>query len=584
MSTLRSRLAFKLSMMILTILILLSSALFYLQIRNTKQASEEAIGSFAMHVAEACAGQFDTAAYGEFLQDPQESDLYWRIRDQLNQYRLQIGALYVYTVKFDDREQPVLLIDGQPKDDDSASPIGEITDVPKASVERLLSGESDKTGIMHNPDYGNYISSYAPLRDAAGKVIGALGIDTDVSVSNTIYREVVGRSVPLFIAMAALTLVVFALIAWFLARVLRPLGVIVGGAEAIARGDLAEAQRRLGATRVRSKDEIGLAYAAMTRMNERLGVALGDVVRDVRRTTQELLGAAERFGAEAARMVDSNERLGQSTEALADGARHQRTGAEESARSMEEIALAIQRVAESSASVSGASADALGTAEQGRGSIRRLREQVVSMAGVADRTMQSVQVLGGYMDEIGPALQSVARVADQTKILALNASIEAVRAGEHGAGFAVVAGEVRKLAEASAASVARITSLLEQVQREAAAIGARMAEEAGEMARGGELSEQAEALFNQTADRFVFVDRHIQEISAAAEQMLAGSEEVAASVEQMSQISAATSEGADVIRSMSADQLEAAKRIAETTAQLRQRGTALEAAVEQFKL
>ncbi|CDN45573.1 Methyl-accepting chemotaxis sensory transducer [Paenibacillus sp. P22] len=580
----RSRLVFKLSIMILSTLVILSSALIYLQIRSTKKASEEAIGSFSMHTAEAYAGQFDLKSYETYLKDAGENDLYWSLREELNRYRLQIGAQYVYTVRIDDKGQPLIVIDGQPKGSDSASPIGEVTDVPKEAVEAILKGQTAKTGIIENTEYGDYISSYAPLLDSAGTVIGAIGIDTNVSVSNTIYREVMHKSMPLFALMGILTLAVFLLIALFMSRALRPLGMIVKGAEAMARGDLAEAKSHLDIRRASSKDEIGQAYSAMMKMTERLGVTLGDVVRDVKMTTHDLVHSTDQFRTEADRMVALNVQLGQSIADMAEGAEHQRSGAEESAKSMEEITQAIQRVSEASSSVSIASMGALETAEQGRSSILWLREQVASISDVAEQTTNSVQVLNRYMHEIEPVLYAITAIVEQTKLLALNASIEAARAGEHGAGFAVVAGEVRKLAESSSVSVTQITSLLQQIQQESALIGERMAEEAEEMVRGTELSSQVEALFVDTVDRFHFVNSHIQEISAAAEEVLAGSEEAAASVEQIARITAATAENAASIQRMSTIQLEAAKRITDTTELLKKRSSTLEAAVERFNL
>jgi len=580
----RSRLVFKLSIMILSTLVILSSALIYLQIRSTKKASEEAIGSFSMHTAEAYAGQFDLKSYETYLKDAGENDLYWSLREELNRYRLQIGAQYVYTVRIDDKGQPLIVIDGQPKGSDSASPIGEVTDVPKEAVEAILKGQTAKTGIIENTEYGDYISSYAPLLDSAGTVIGAIGIDTNVSVSNTIYREVMHKSMPVFALMGILTLAVFLLIALFMSRALRPLGMIVKGAEAMARGDLAEAKSHLDIRRASSKDEIGQAYSAMMKMTERLGVTLGDVVRDVKMTTHDLVHSTDQFRTEADRMVALNVQLGQSIADMAEGAEHQRSGAEESAKSMEEITQAIQRVSEASSSVSIASMGALETAEQGRSSILWLREQVASISDVAEQTTNSVQVLNRYMHEIEPVLYAITAIAEQTKLLALNASIEAARAGEHGAGFAVVAGEVRKLAESSSVSVTQITSLLQQIQQESALIGERMAEEAEEMVRGTELSSQVEALFVDTVDRFHFVNSHIQEISAAAEEVLAGSEEAAASVEQIARITAATAENAASIQRMSTIQLEAAKRITDTTELLKKRSSTLEAAVERFNL
>lgn len=583
MSGRRSRLALKLSAIILAILLFLSSALIYMQILNTKKASQEAIGKFSIHNAEAYAGQFDVETYEAFAQNPQENDLYWSFREALNRYRMQIGAIYVYTVKIE-QGKPLILIDGQPQGSDSASPIGEVTDMPEDAIEAVMKGEAAKTGIIRNPEYGNYISAYAPLRDSAGNIIGAIGIDTDISVTDSIYTQVLRQSMPVFVVMGILTLLFFAVIVWIMIRALRPLGTIVKGAEAIAQGDFAEAKVQLGTIRIRSHDEIGQVYSAISRMSEKLGVTLGDVVRDMELTAHDLVHSTRQFSFEAEQMLSMNVKLEQAVAQLAHGAQHQRLGAEESAKSMAEITSAIGRVTEASASVSSASIEALETAEQGKHSIQRLIRQVTSFSEMASHTSDSVNVLNAHMNEIDTVLQLITEIAEQTKLLALNAAIEAARAGEHGTGFAVVAGEVRKLADVASASTMQITTKLRQIKQESAHIGEIMAEGSREITRGTHLSGQAEQLFNQTMDGFILVNKQIQEISAASEEVLAGSEEVTASVEQISAISTAAAENVESIQSMSARQLQAATRIAETNEQLQQRSAGLEAAVSKFKL
>ncbi|GGG67574.1 methyl-accepting chemotaxis protein [Paenibacillus radicis (ex Gao et al. 2016)] len=584
MLKLKNRLAVKLSISILVLLIILSSTLIYMQIQNTKKASNETIGNFSIHIAEAYAQRFDLNAYKQFLKDPKENDLYWSIRAEMDQFRSQIGAQYVYTFMIDDEEKPILLIDGQPKESDSASPIGELTDVPHASIRALLSGKSSKTDVIQNPVYGDYISSYVPLRDSDGTIIGVLGIDTSVSVATTIHQKVMKESIPLFILMGSLTLLIFILISWFMSRSLRPLRLIVGSAEAIASGDLAEAKALLLSKNVKSGDEIGQAYSAMNKMLERLGGTLGDVLGNITETTDDLVHSTEQFSLEVNQLVALNQQLEQSMTELANGAQHQRIASEDSAKSMEEITLAIGRVSEASADVSHASGEALDTVEHGRSSIHGLKEQVALMSHVVQQTTTSVQALNTYMLEIEPVLQSISSIADLTKLLALNASIEAARAGEQGSGFAVVAGEVRKLAEASSVSAAHITSLLQQIEQESTQIGAWMLKESEEMAKSTELFNQVESLFNHTADRFLIVNGQIQDITAAAQEMSAGSEEVAASVEQISQISIMAAENATAIQSMTANQLKATKRIADTSKQLETRTTGLEEAVQKFKL
>jgi methyl-accepting chemotaxis protein len=584
MSALRNRLVWKLSAVILAVLLLLSFTLVYMQIQNIGKASEEAIGNFSLHNVSAYAGKFDTEKYEEYTKNAQENDLYWSIREEMNRYREQIGALYVYTVKFDDQKNPIILIDGQPKGSESASPIGEVTDMPQYAIDLILKGESAKSSIIHNPEYGDYISSYAPLRDASGNVIGALGLDMDVSVYDAINRQIMGQSIPVFVLMGILALMVYVLIVWFLSRSLRPLGIIVKGAEATASGDVAEAKRILSDARIRSNDEIGRAYYAMAQMVEKLGVTLKEVVSDMESTAHNLVDSVNQFNSETSEMLDMNVKLEEAVTQLAQGAQQQRLGTEEGARSMNEINLAITRVSEASANMSILSGEAMEQAEQGQDSIRRLKHQVESIYDMTMQTSITMDTLNGRMNEIDPVLHLVADVAEQTKLLALNAAIEAARAGEQGSGFAVVAAEVRKLADTSAVSTQRITSLLKQIRQDTAQITKGMKEGSQGVGIGTELSSQAELLFNRTMERFVHVNSQIQEISAASEEVLASSEEVTVSMEQISDISGVVAENTLLVQNMSAFQLEAAKRIAETTELLKRRSASLEAAVSKFTL
>lgn len=584
MSAIKSRLVWKLSAVILAVLLLLSCTLVYTQIQNTKKASEEAIGDFSIHHVSAYAGTFDLEKYERFTENPQENDLYWSIRAELNRYREQIGAMYVYTVKIDDQKKPILLIDGQPKDSEAASPIGEVTDMPQNAIDLILKGESAKSSIIRNPEYGNYISSYAPLRDSAGNIIGAMGLDMDVSVYDSINRQIMGQSIPVFVLMGILALIVYALIVWYLSRSLRPLGIIVKGAEATARGDVAEARIILSGARIRSKDEIGRAYSAMTQMVDKLGVTLKDMVTDMELTAHNLVHSVNQFNSETNDMLNQNVKLEEAVTQLAQGAQQQRLGTEESAKSMGDINSAITRVSEASNDMTRTSGEALERAEEGQDSIRRLKHQVASIYDMTMQTSMTMDNLNERMNEIDPVLHLIADIAEQTKLLALNAAIEAARAGEHGSGFAVVAGEIRKLADTSAVSTQRITSLLQQIRQETAQIVERMREGSHGIRMGTELSSQAEALFNRTMERFVHVNSQIQEISAASEEVLASTEEVTASVEQISHISGVVAENTLLVQNMSALQLEAAKRIAETTELLKQRSASLEAVVSKFAL
>ncbi|UJF35770.1 hypothetical protein [Paenibacillus hexagrammi] len=116
------RLVSKLVIAVAVVLLLLTAGHVLLQVNNAKAASESAIASYGMNLAQSYAKQMDLKEYEQFLKDPKEDDSYWSIRSELDRYRTQIGALYVYLVKINDQKEPLIMIDGQPKDSDSASP------------------------------------------------------------------------------------------------------------------------------------------------------------------------------------------------------------------------------------------------------------------------------------------------------------------------------------------------------------------------------------------------------------------------------------------------------------------------------
>ncbi|OWA32882.1 hypothetical protein B9G55_24325 [Saccharibacillus sp. O16] len=584
MSAITRRLSIKLSIMIFLILTILFSTFVYMQNANIKKASEYTISSFNMNMAEAFASQFDTGEYETFAANPTENEQYWKIRQKLDQYRSEIGAMYVYTVTINADKQPILIVDGQPKGSTTASPIGEVTDIPQEAIERLLKGEKAQTGILHHPEYGSYISAYVPLYDANRKMIGILGIDTNVTVSNQISDQFMRDSFLFYILMAIITLIIFTVIAIFLYRVLRPLRVIVESAQAIAGGEIGKANQLLDQEKRRSQDEIGQTYEAMKKMSVRLGHTLGDVVQEMRQTTQTLVQSAHRFTSEATLLLNMNSQLNESAASLTIEANNQYAGAQECSRSMQEITSAIERVTHSSANVSTASTEVLEAANQGKSSMDGLQRQITEMAQLVGHTADSVSTLHTYMNEIGPVLQTITSIAEQTNLLALNASIEAARAGEEGAGFAVVAGEIRKLAGLSSNSASHVVDLLSKISQEVIVIGDRMNEESEEIQRSSQLSSQVHSLFERTVIRFNQISSHMEEISASAEEILAGSEEVSASVEQISQISKITADYTVSLQDLSLQQLEASKAIADTTQLLEQSSSSLEKTIARFEL
>jgi methyl-accepting chemotaxis protein len=460
------------------------------------------------------------------------------------------------------------MIDGQPRDSDVASPINEETDVDAEHLERLRDGLTASADIVEDPLYGFYASSYAPILRADGSLVAVLGIDTDASLVEEIADGIVRDSIPYFMLMIAYSLLGTGFVVWAIARAIRPLRRMVTGAESIASGDFQTANRLLRDHPVRSLDEIGAMYRVMAKMSDSLSALVRGMVSDVARTADRLVGASDSLAKESGELLELNSRVRDAANLVADGTSTQRASSEESARAMEEAAASIQRISEASMVVADAAGQALGSAESGREMIESLNGQIRAISSATDDTVRRTDALRGRSDEIGEAIAGIFRVADQTKLLALNAAIEASRAGEHGAGFAVVAREVRKLAEEAAVLTERVAALLGDIRNESVRISEAMLRNSGEVKAGEEQSGKLREAFADIVEKFRMVSLHIQDISAAAVELSAGSEEVAASVSEIARIARGSNEQALRIREQTEKQQQSAKRVADAASEL----------------
>ncbi|GAS85132.1 methyl-accepting chemotaxis protein [Paenibacillus amylolyticus] len=579
----RKRLVVRIVAVVTLVITIIAVGSMLLQVANMKLAAQEAISSYNIQIAQSYVNQLDTASYAEFAKDPKENDEFLKIRDELDDFRVSIGAMYVYFVKIDDKGTPLIMVDGM-KDADKASPINEVTDVPQDAVQKLLQGQTASSSIINNEEYGDYISSYAPMLDSNGAVTGVIGIDTAVSVIGSIESDIMKSSIPFYALLLLITLIGIAVVMWFIVRGLRPLQPLKASVEKMAQGELAEANQILTSYRLRSEDEIGTTYQAMIHMSGNLNKIVSNMVEGVAVTTDILSESTKEFNRSTEEMLEMSNTVDQSVEQIRQGAHTQKQGASDSAHAMEEIAKGITDISESSMVVSDAATSALATAESGKQSMSQMKTQMESISNVSGEVVAMVQVLNNYSEEIGGALHTVRDFASQTKLLALNASIEAAHAGEHGKGFAVVADEVRKLAEASSTSMELISNLLLRIQQESQQIGSRMGVTATEIGQGVTITAEAEQAFAHVVDAFQLVTRRIQEVSAAAEEISAGSEEAAASVNTISQISAGVSDHSDEIYRLMREQSAMFNRVAQTSTMLEQQTNEMSEAVRKVKV
>ncbi len=307
---------------------------------------------------------------------------------------------------------------------------------------------------------------------------------------------------------------------WFSGRLVKPIAPAVERAKAIADGDLSGEDLP-----VKSQDELGQLTGAMNSMSHSL-----------RELVQQVIGASTEVAA-------ASNQIASSSEEVASGMDEQSAQVSRVSAAIEQMSASVVEVARKSSDAANSAADAGKIAQEGGGVVE---ETITGMNAISDAvraSADSVQNLGKRGEQIGAIVATINDIADQTNLLALNAAIEAARAGEHGRGFAVVADEVRKLADRTTQATEEIGESITAIQTETGQAVDRMNAGTQQVTDGAQKATAAGDSLKRIVSSANDVAAMIQSIAAAAEEQSAASDEVARSVEQISQVASQTAEG-----------------------------------------
>ncbi len=239
--------------------------------------------------------------------------------------------------------------------------------------------------------------------------------------------------------------------------------------------------------------------------------------------------------------------ISSSTEQMAAGAQEQTQQATEVASAVDEMSKTIMDTTKN-ASEAAAAARAAGTsAKEGGRVVLETMEGMVRIAEVVKQSAATVQALGRSSDQIGEIVQVIDDIADQTNLLALNAAIEAARAGEQGRGFAVVADEVRKLAERTTKATKEIALMIKQIQKDTSGAVESMNRGTVEVEKGRTLAEQSSTSLKEIitgSDRVVDV---VTQVAAASEEQSSASEQISKNIEAISSVTQESAAGTQQI-------------------------------------
>ncbi|QHW32392.1 methyl-accepting chemotaxis protein [Paenibacillus rhizovicinus] len=448
---------------------------------------------------------------------------------------------------------------------------------PYVPVKKLREAlvRSEKEGVsstgVYEDSVGEWISVVSAIKDGHGKLVAYAGIDfSNDFISKTLKKELYRSS--LYGLLAALAGI--AVMSFTVRLFLRPLHRINEQAEAAAGGDLS------GTLDLGVRNEIGMLGQHFNHMIGNLRV----LVAQIAETTQRVTSASESLQAGAHTSVQSSRSITGAMEQLSSRSARQYHGTQESSRAMEEMAAGIGRVAESAGTASDASGVARQRAGEGNEQMASSMTQISGVVTTVEQAVEAMERLRVMSDEIGSVTHMISTVTQQTNLLALNASIEAVRAGEHGRGFAVVSGEIRKLAEQSKLSAERISDLIERVQQETRSAVAAIDHGLGEVKAMQQAAVQTGGAFRDLSGSVQQVADQMLDVYSVSEQMSASAQQVSASIAELAELSRQTTELAETISAAAGDQQEAMTQVSRTADELGGISSELQQAVARFKV
>jgi len=311
-----------------------------------------------------------------------------------------------------------------------------------------------------------------------------------------------------------------------------PLQKGVSLAEAIAGGDLTN---RLNREAIERDDEVGKLLTAMSNM----AVRLKGIMSELKSTADNVASASNQLSA--------------SSEQMSRGTTEQSGRASQIATSSSEMSQTVVDIAKNASNIASAATDAAKTAHDGGDIVNKSVDEVKAIADTVSETAKMVSSLGERSKQIGEIVSVIKDIADQTNLLALNAAIEAARAGEQGRGFAVVADEVRKLAERTAKATSEIGDMIKAIQDEVNKAVISMNEGTKRVNIGVELSTQAGNALHGIVKSVNNLQTMVSQIASATEEMSTVSETISGDIETIASVSKETSAGSNQIAQASSD-------------------------------
>ncbi|MCL6427632.1 methyl-accepting chemotaxis protein TlpC [Bacillus subtilis] len=425
-------------------------------------------------------------------------------------------------------------------------------------------GQADVAG-------SSYQTAYMPLKDQNGNIIGMLYTGANQSILASLTQSLFTQFA---IVLVIVIMVSVILVLVFTRKINKRLNALKSAFESAGNGDMT----------IEVSDKTGDELSELSVYYNKMRMKLNDTIQTVQQSALQLASASQQLSAGAEETNQASEKITEAVQQIANGAQDQITRIENSESSLKQASADIRDISANTAAIADKGQLAQSKADIGQKEIANVQAQMDAIHQSIQKSGEIIHQLDGRSKQIEQILSVITQIADQTNLLALNAAIEAARAGEQGKGFAVVADEVRKLAEESQQSAGQISKLIIEIQKDMNRSARSVEHVKTEAAEGVTMIQRTRDAFKEIAAATGEISAEISDLSASVTNISASAHQINDSFAANTAVIKESTKNTRQAAALTEEQFAAMEEITAASETLSQLAEELTGIISQFKM